>query len=245
LSREEFKSVVIKEKEKIELKNAVAIAGFAGAGLVGTIAVSHIVEKLKMREVAYFSSKLIPPFTVFLDGLLKYPLRIYVNNEKTLVAILSEVPLQENSYFDIANALLDWLESKNIKEITVLAGVTMSDSTDKSVLAAAEPEILEKLTNKGIRILSRGLIAGISASILNQTLHRPMTGICLLAPTMEDIPSPEAAVTLINALNNLYDLNIDINPLIKEAEVVRKKREEVSQAMKQVKEKDTSLRLYL
>ncbi|MHA1409846.1 MAG: proteasome assembly chaperone family protein [Candidatus Odinarchaeia archaeon] len=237
--------VKIKEKKQVKLNNAVAIAGFAGTGLVGTIAVNHIIENLNMKEFAYFSSKLIPAFTIFMDGLLKYPFRIYVNDEGTLVAILSEVPLNEKSHFDIAYTLLDWLESKNISEITVLSGVTMVDSREKNVFAAAEPEVLDKLTKKGITLLGKGLIAGIAASILNQSLHRDITGICLLAPTTEGIPNPEAAARLIDALNKIYDFNINTDPLLQQAEIIRKKRREVTEAMKTAKDRDVSMRLYL
>ena len=237
--------VVIKEKKPIEFNNAIAIAGFAGAGLVGTIAINYIIEKLKMKEIAYFSSRLIPPFTIFIDGILKYPLRIYTNDEKTIVAIISEVPLQENSFFDIAHALLDWLESKKISEITVVAGVSVGNTNESGVFAAAEPEILDDLVKKGVKKLQRGLIGGLSASILNQCLHREMVGICLLAPTIEDMPDPNAAGKLVATLTNIYNLRINIDQLIKEAENVKKKRSEVSQAMNDMKEKDTSMRLYL
>ncbi|MHA1754948.1 MAG: proteasome assembly chaperone family protein [Candidatus Odinarchaeia archaeon] len=245
--KEETEGVVnIKEKFKIECHNAKAIAGFAEAGMVGTITVNYIVEELKMREVAYFSSRLIPSYTIFLDGLLKYPLRIYINDEGNLVAIVSEVPLPSTSYFDISYSLLEWLESKKIREITVLAGVSMDVMpVEKIVYAAAEPEILDKLRNIGLKMLSRGIISGISASILNQCLHRDITGICLLAPIVKDSPNPEAAISLVETLNKIYGINVNLDKLVKEAQDIQLKRKEVTEAMKKVMKSDVTKRLYL
>ena len=132
-------------------------------------------------------------------------------------------------------------------EISILAGVTMGTPQKRgTVYAAAEPEVLSKLKDKGVNMLSRGLIAGLSASILNQCIHREIIGICLLAPTMdEEVPDPEAAASLIKVINNMYGFNISVDKLIKEAQIIQKKRREVTEAMKNKMQTDASKRLYL
>jgi len=45
------------EIKKTVLKSPIIFAGFVGAGLVGTLAVGCMIDKLKMKEIAYLRSK--------------------------------------------------------------------------------------------------------------------------------------------------------------------------------------------
>ena len=45
--QKEFPEAEVFETKKIILKNPIIFAGFVGAGLVGPVAINHIIEKLK------------------------------------------------------------------------------------------------------------------------------------------------------------------------------------------------------
>ena len=68
--QEEFPEAEIFEIKKIGLKNPIVFAGFVGAGLVGPLAINHIITELKMTEIAVMRSKYLPPSTVFMSCLL-------------------------------------------------------------------------------------------------------------------------------------------------------------------------------
>jgi len=53
----EFPEAEVFEIKKRELKSPVIFAGFVGAGLVGPVAINHIIEKLEMDEIAVMRSK--------------------------------------------------------------------------------------------------------------------------------------------------------------------------------------------
>ena len=53
------------------------VVGFPGHGLVGNIAAKHIIEELELKWIGSIRSPLIPPVSVFIDGVLAYPYRIY------------------------------------------------------------------------------------------------------------------------------------------------------------------------
>ena len=50
--QKEFPEAEIFEIKKTELKNPIIFAGFVGAGLVGPLAINHIITELKMTEIA-------------------------------------------------------------------------------------------------------------------------------------------------------------------------------------------------
>ncbi|MFX0068574.1 MAG: proteasome assembly chaperone family protein [Promethearchaeota archaeon] len=237
--------VEIVETKKIKFNRPLVIAGFAGQGLVGSIALSYIIDNLKLSEIAYVRSRLLPPATIFIDGLLRYPFRVYSNEEGTLLAIISEISPPVEGFYDIAHSLMSWIEKMDVEEVVVLSGLVVREDPDpKLIFAAAEPEVLDKLKKHRIPVLARGLITGIAATILNECITRKLTGICLLSPTTSK-PNPEASATLIRALNKIYSLGIDLTPLIKEIQLIKKKQRELAEHAKKMSERDRISSIYV
>ena len=81
------------EIKKTVLKSPIVFAGFVGAGLVGPLAVGCMIDKLKMKEIAYLRSKHLPPSTVFMQGRLRHPFRLYSNDDGTICAVICEITL--------------------------------------------------------------------------------------------------------------------------------------------------------
>jgi len=67
--------VRVVEKRSVP-SNALMLHGLPDVGLVGLIATSHIISQLKMEEIAYVDSELLPPVVVLHEGLPYAPLRI-------------------------------------------------------------------------------------------------------------------------------------------------------------------------
>ena len=82
-----------------------------------------MIDKLKMEEIAYLRSRHLPPSTVFMQGRLRHPFRLYSNNDGTICAIICEITLRAEGLYDVVSAILDWAEKKGSNEIIVLDGV--------------------------------------------------------------------------------------------------------------------------
>ena len=59
--QKEFPEAEVFEIKKTELNSPIIFAGFVGAGLVGPLAINHIITELKMTEIAFMRSKYLPP----------------------------------------------------------------------------------------------------------------------------------------------------------------------------------------
>ena len=55
----EFPDAEIFQIKKVELKNPIIFAGFVGAGLVGPLSITHMIEELKMADVYSKNSHII------------------------------------------------------------------------------------------------------------------------------------------------------------------------------------------
>jgi uncharacterized protein len=219
------------QTKSIEFDEPLLVCCFPSAGVVGTIAANTIIEQFKMEEIAHVRSRYMPSAAVFLDGRLRHPFRIYADAAKKLIVVTTELPIAEEGMYAVSSALLDWAAEVGVKETVILDGIPVQGiPSDRKVLFAAEEEkIADLLKDEKMEILSKGIITGIAGSILSETLCRSMVGFALLTPAIAVVPDPEGAIQLIEALNRMYDVNVNLEELHESADNIRKKMEEMAQ----------------
>ncbi len=232
---------VVQTKE-LELDTPLMVCCFPSAGVVGPIAAHTIIDQFKMEEIAHLRSKYIPSAAVFLDGRLRHPFRIYGSKKLNLIVITAELPVAEEGLYAVSSALLDWGASMGVKETVVLDGIPVQGiPSERKVLYAAEEEKVSELAkNEKIEILDKGIITGIAGSILAETLCRDMIGFALLTPAITVVPDPGGAHQLLDALNQLYDLKIDLTELREGSEIIRLKMEEMAKQVDGMQQKQAN-----
>ena len=231
---ESFSDNQVYEIKKTVLKSPVIFAGFVGAGLVGPLSVGHMIEKLKMEEIGYLRSKHLPPSTVFMQGRLRHPFRLYANKEGTACAIICEITLRIEGLYDIISTILGWAEKNNSHEIVILDGVA-SKTHDGKAFCAAEEDLCRVMESNEINMIPQGFITGVAGGLLNECLMRPIQGITLLVKANDKGADPLAAATLLDAVNRAYGLNINTSDL-------RKKKKRIGADFKELSDKYTEHR---
>jgi len=226
--QKEFPEAEVFEIKKKELKNPIIFAGFVGAGLVGPVAINHIIDKLEMEEIAVMRSKYLPPSTVFMNGRLRHPFRFYSNPDGTICAIICEITLRMEGLYCLVASILDWAAEKGSKEIVILDGVASTEHDDKAY-CAAEEDLVRTMADKDINMIPQGFITGMPGGILNECLVRKIQGITLLAKANKTSPDSAAAATLIEALNRFYEMDIDTTKLKEEGDRINLEFSELSQ----------------
>ena len=221
------------EIKKTVLKSPVVFAGFVGAGLVGPLAVGCMIDKLKMKEIAYLRSRHLPPSTVFMQGRLRHPFRLYSNDDGTICAIICEITLPFGLY-DIVSTILDWAEKNGSHEIVILDGVA-SKTHDGKAFCAAEEDLCRVMESNDINMIPQGFITGVAGGLLNECLMRPIQGITLLVKANDKGADPLAAATLLDAVNRAYGLNINTSDL-------RKKKKRIGEDFRELSDKYTEHR---
>ena len=200
----------------LKSKNPMLIEGFPGIGLVGNIASQHIIEELNMEYIGSIDSRYFPSIAVLYEGLINMPVRIYERGSEPII-VISDIPISHSVSYDVSNALVDWAQSINVKEIVSIAGIAIMDGGHKVFGAATMPEMLEKIRSK-VEIFQMGTISGISGSVMTECLMRGIPALSLLGATRTQNPDPRAASAVIEVLNELYELSIDTQRLVEQAE---------------------------
>ena len=228
------------EIKKILLKSPIIIAGFVGPGLAGPLAVGYIIEQLKMQEIGYLHSKYLPPSTVFIQGRLRHPFRVYSNKKGNICAIICEVTLRADGLYNIASILLDWAQSKGCRELVILDGVA-SEEHDNQTFCAAEEDLCRIMQDKQISMISQGFITGIPGSILNECIIRKIRAITLLVKASNTKPDPLAAATLIDSLCRVYGFLVDTSDLRQQREKIGSDFKELSEKYKEHRQADSGM----
>ncbi|MDK2915534.1 MAG: uncharacterized protein PWR25_91 [Euryarchaeota archaeon] len=201
------------------------LIGFPGSGLVGSIALQYLVEQMEFEQIGAITSKYFPPVALMTKGVINAPVRLYEKDH--LVAVVSDVPIHPAICYEVANGIMDWLAQFDIKEVVTIAGIITNEPEKRVFGVATSSSVLQRVEEKTI-ILPMGSISGVAASLLTECKTRGIPGIGLLGETV-NTPDPRSSAATIEVLNQIYGLNLDIQPLLEQAV-------EIEAAMSQIAE---------
>ncbi len=235
-----FPEAEIHELKNASFKNPIIFAGFVGAGLVGPISIHHMITEMNMKEIGFVRSKHLPPSTVFMQGRLRHPFRIYSNKNGSVCAIICEIIINREGLYTIASAILDWAERHGSNEIVILDGVASKKHDDKA-FCAAEVDMCRIMESNGIEMIPQGFITGVSGGILNECLIRKIRGVALLVKADETLPDSLASVTLIDAVNKTYGMKVDTSELKKQEKQIGTDLKELSDQYSEHKKLDSNM----
>jgi uncharacterized protein len=92
-----------------------------------------------------------------------------------------------------------------------------------------------------IQMIPQGFITGISGGILNECLIRKIRGITLLVKANEATPDPLAAATIIDAVNRVYETEINTKNLKKQKKQIGADLRELSDKYSEHKKIDSNM----
>ncbi len=228
------KSKVVIEDFSTEIKEgATFLLGFAGIGLIGPIIANTLIRQIPdIKEIGFITSEYLPPISVFYDGVLKHPFRLYYSPKFNIIIGICEVPFEISSaYNDLARTINNWALDEDVKakQVVIFQGIPQPGVIDDfTVYYASEAELVDFLEQHGIKKFDKGIIIGPESTILNETLTNKLQGYALFAPVYQ-IPTPEAAASIITLLNQIYSLEIDTSRLMEEGKEIKQKMLELAE----------------
>jgi uncharacterized protein len=234
-----LKGTLLKTARIVEGKpvpsEAIIVHGLPDVGLVGVIAVSHLIAELNMAEMAYMDSEVLPPVAVLHDGLPHAPMRIFGNTN--MITTISEMPIPANAVQLLMNTLLDWGQSKKPKLTISIGGMPVQNRQDldapKVFGVASSTDLLGLLEKKDITVLREGYIVGPQAIILRYCAEKNIPAIALLAQSFYNYPDPEAAAAALKEFSNITGIKVDVAKLLEKGEEIRLRARDVMKRTQQ------------
>lgn len=216
-------SIDIVQFRSLDLEAPNILIGLPDVGLVGEIAVSYVIDKMKMEELGYIDSQKFPPLVIIKESVIKNPIRIY--GKGNILAIISDLPFPTFIINPFFKSLLTWIE--NLKPNAVI-GITGLPAYDRmhinkpSISAiATTAKARDLLDQAGVRLLSDGIFSGIYAGLIKECNIQNVSNITLLAESYLNFPDPAAAVEVLDVVSKILNISIDLKQLEEEAERIK------------------------
>jgi len=215
--------IIITETKRIDVNSPVVIEGVPDMGLVGSIAVSHMIVEQNFEEVGYIKSDLFAPVMVVHNKKVLNPVRIF--QKENLIAILSEIPIDPKAGYILSKRLTEWYKEKDAELIISISGTPIQERIDieePEIFGTSNNEtILKKMEDSGVKVLEEGFLSGFYALILKNSIELNLNSSVLLAQCYPSYPDPGAAASVLKALNKMLNLNVDVKQLAEQAEELK------------------------
>lgn len=207
------------------------IVGLPDVGLVGLITVNHIIQSMKMEEIGFVESDILPPVIVVHSGLPKASIRLYGKGDVSILT--SEIPLQYPVLPLLARNIVDWVKKNNLERIITITGIAVPNRVDlkkpEVYGVASSDDVRKTLSQSGIKLLEEGFMVGTHAVILKESIRKDVDNIVLMAESHRQYPDPGASASAIDALMKIKNIDVDVSKLLDQAEEIRLKMRETMQ----------------
>jgi len=224
--------IQIKISDGVNLKGYTFIEGFPGAGLVGPMAASYMIEKLDMKCIGYIDSDLFPPIAAVHDGEPMHTVRLYVDEKDKLLIVLSEFTIPQAVIYQLSLEILSFIRKNGMSRIISIGGMPSQKQSEVPYIISSDPEITKKAAKQGIKPITEGVIAGVSALLVMGANELKIPTVNLLVEVNPLIMDPKYAETAIEGLNKITGLKIDLSELEKEAKEVESRVRDIMKKAK-------------
>ncbi len=208
------------------------IEAFPGIGLVGPMAGSYMIEKLNMEYIGRIESELFPPIAAIHNSTPMFPARIYKSDKYKLLLFISEFTIPPVLVHQLSDELLAFARKYSILQIISVGGMPAQKPGNTIYITSCDKDILKKATRTGIKPISEGVVAGVSAGILIKAPQYKIPAINVLVEVNPNLTDPIYAEIAISGLNKILDIDIDLSELDKEAKEVETKIKEMLKKVK-------------
>lgn len=222
--------------EDVSLDQPVLIEGFPGVGLVGKMAVDHIIDEFEMDHYANVYCDSIPSVATYRkdERQLVTPVRLYVDAERNLLALQSDVPIGPEAATDFGDCVADWFVDEDVVPVYI-SGLPRATDEQRQLYGVASGAGIERLGDAGVeRPAEMGLVSGPTGALLSHAIKNETTAVGLIVETNPQLPDPEASQIVIrNGIEPIADITVPTEDLSNRAAEIESAREQLIQRMQQ------------
>lgn len=201
-----------------------AIVAFPGTGMSATIALTHIIDKLNLKQVGHIRSPKSPHVVLVHKNRPAYPIRLYYS--KGILAVLSELPILSQAAEELNNKLVSWLKNKKVVRTYVLGGLAnpkRASIKQPRIFAVSSDKAGDDILKKKIKPIREGAIFGEEGLLLLEASEQRLPMTYIMADAFVGFPDPDSAASLISALNDILGITVETSSLRQRGDDVKKR----------------------
>ena len=214
------------------------IAGFSQFGLAGLTAVDYLVDQLDLEESGHVTTERLPTITPFENGTPRHHTRFFSRPDLDVTVLVGELFIPVHASGAFSDALLDWVDTNDVDEISVLSGVPLphGPAQHRTFYIATNDYRETHLTDTEIPPMGTGFLDGVNASLIARGMDTDLKAATYVTPVHPQAPDVEAAIRLLEAATTVYDLDVDTTDLQAFADTVSQHYETLSERVEAAEE---------
>lgn len=214
------------------------LCGFSEYGLAGLTAADYLVKQLDLEPTGHVSAVDLPGITPFENGRPRHHTRLF-GGDGPISVLVGELFIPRQLSGQFAAALADWAEG-TVEELLVLSGVPIAHGPEdhRTFYVATDDFRERRLVDTEIPPMGGGFLDGVNATLVQEGLDGALGVGIVATPAHAQNPDVEAALRLLGAVSDAYDLDIDTEPLESFAAEVQRHYTELSERMRATEEAD-------
>ncbi|MDH2900286.1 MAG: PAC2 family protein, partial [archaeon] len=191
-----------------------------GIGYAGYWTIKYLVQKLEAERIAFVDSETVSPVGSTSQGKLVTPYEFFQKDDLTIFKV--EVPPYRGAEIEFYRKLSEWITKASFKEVALVGGLDLSLRTDDSAFRLVHTSAYKpnNVLKEAKLLEDEQIIVGPVAIMLNYFEAHNFPAYAILAYSSTDRVDPRAAVSSIEILSRCYGFKVDVEPLLKGAEVV-------------------------
>lgn len=215
----------------LDVTGAKIVDGFPSVGLVSTIAANYLIDSLKLKQIGVMDHSSFPTLSVVHNAEPLSPVRLYggeipaaeKGKKEKIVVFVSEFQPAAALVRPIAEAILEWAKAKKCSylispEGLVLEGEAAEDDKVEVYGIGSSAKATALLKEKNVPPFKEGIITGVSGVLLNVGKIEKYDVVSILAEAHPNYPDARSAAVVIEVIARLLGLQMNVAPLIREAE---------------------------
>lgn len=208
--------------------------GFSELGLAGLTAVDYLVKQLDLEQTGHIDVAQLPTITPFENGTPRHHTRLFSRDDLPLTVLVGELFVPAFAAAPFAEAVLSWAEDSEVKEVVVVSGVPVAHGPDDHrpfYIASRDYQAAHDLDAAEVAPMSGGFLDGVNGAITGRGMDSTLRTCVYTTPAHPRVPDAEAALRLLDAVDRVYDLGLDTNPLEEFAAQVSQHYEELAERL--------------
>ncbi len=243
---------VVKILKKKKCKNGILFSGLPGIGLVGKIAVDHLLSQLNAEKIAEVWSDSFPPSVRTQNSLVEVIKdEIFYAKVGGKDCFFLAGPVQPvldfqspygKEHYEFAAVIVSYCMQQNISQLYCLAGIDVRDKRLSKepciVVAATSKKMLDSFKGQKHVLFNseEGLISGAAGMILGIGKENGLEGACLMGETNVQLFYGDhlSAKKVLELLQQRFKFKVSLNAVEKEAQKAREAFENLNRQLKQL-----------
>lgn len=224
------------------------VTGFAEYGLAGLTAADYLRKELELEETGHIAVDDLPAITPFENGTPRYHTRLFSKPDFDITVLVGELFVPPFAAKPFTDSVLEYSRERAVEEFVTLTGVPLAHGPDDHrafYVASEDYQEAHLRDDEDIRAMTGGFLDGVNGALMQSAIDSPLKTCTLLTPVHAQAPDVEASLRLLEALDGIYDLDLDTGPLEEFAEAVSTQYEELAARLEAREEYGPEDRMYM